>query len=145
MAEPEPPLSCDCFVSLPPGSQDDHVIFGKNSDRPRDEVQEVLYYPATSHPSGTMLEYGPDDPVRKQPRFQSLVDRRHDLYKAHEGALQTMETNPDAGNALTETLRMLEGQCLTDISALLSGETPAEEELGDLFFDCVDTELKFYQ
>uniref|UniRef100_A0A8C7MSS2 Secernin-2 n=1 Tax=Oncorhynchus kisutch TaxID=8019 RepID=A0A8C7MSS2_ONCKI len=53
---PEPPLSCDCFVSLPPGSQDDHVIFGKNSDRPRDEVQEVLYYPATSHPSGTMLE-----------------------------------------------------------------------------------------
>ncbi|XP_071032751.1 secernin-2-like isoform X2 [Oncorhynchus clarkii lewisi] len=350
MAEPEPPLSCDCFVSLPPGSQDDHVIFGKNSDRPRDEVQEVLYYPATSHPSGTMLEctyiqipqaehthavvlsrppwlwgaemgandkgvcigneavwtreaidpgeallgmdlvrlgleradsawgavsvitglleqhgqggpcredpapfsyhnsfllvdrneawvletagklwvaqkvtgsvtaevmmsilrdkpsgicmdsggfrttgsmvsilprdpslpcihfltatpdpsrsvfkpfifsesvtpvsrvispqYGPDDPVRKQPRFQSLVDRRHDLYNAHEGALQTMETNPDAGNALTETLRMLEGQCLTDISALLSGETPAEEELGDLFFDCVDTELKFYQ
>nr|XP_029480249.1 LOW QUALITY PROTEIN: secernin-2-like [Oncorhynchus nerka] len=422
MAEPEPPLSCDCFVSLPPGSQDDHVIFGKNSDRPRDEVQEVLYYPATSHPSGTMLEctyiqipqaehthavvlsrppwlwgaemgandkgvcigneavwtreaidpgeallgmdlvrlgleradsawgavsvitglleqhgqggpcredpapfsyhnsfllvdcneawvletagklwvaqkvtegvknisnaltigtdisaehpelrsvaqaqgwcsgegefcfnevfslkppparmelakkhhsggtqllqqhdgsvtaevmmsilrdkpsgicmdsggfrttgsmvsilprdpslpcihfltatpdpsrsvfkpfifsesvtpvsrvispqYGPDDPVRKQPRFQSLVDRRHDLYKAHEGALQTMETNPDAGNALTETLRMLEGQCLTDISALLSGETPAEEELGDLFFDCVETELKFYQ
>ncbi|XP_052346498.1 secernin-2-like isoform X4 [Oncorhynchus keta] len=56
MAEPEPPLSCDCFVSLPPGSQDDHVIFGKNSDRPRDEVQEVLYYPATGHPSGTMLE-----------------------------------------------------------------------------------------
>lgn len=51
----------------------------------------------------------------------------------------------DAGNALTETLRMLEGQCLTDISALLSGESPVEEELGDLFFDCVDTELKFYQ
>lgn len=39
-------------------------------------------------------QYGPDDPVRKQPRFQSQVDRRHDLYKAHEGALQTMETNP---------------------------------------------------
>ncbi|KAK6300408.1 hypothetical protein J4Q44_G00285060 [Coregonus suidteri] len=406
MAEPEPPLSCDCFVSLPPGSQDDHVIFGKNSDRPRDEVQEVLYYPATSHPSGTMLEctyiqipqaehthavvlsrpswlwgaemgandkgvcigneavwtreaidpgeallgmdlvrlgleradsawgavsvitglleqhgqggpcredpapfsyhnsfllvdrneawvletagklwvaqkvtegvknisnaltigtdisaehpelrsvaqaqgwwsgegefcfnevfksenpparmelakkrysggtqllqqhdgsvtakvmmsilrdkpsgicmdsggfrttgsmvsilprdpslpcihfltatpdpsrsvfkpfifsesvtpvsrvispqYGPDDPVRKQPRFQSQVDRRHDLYKAHEGALQTMETNPDAGNAITETLRMLEGQCLTDIAALLTEVLPVRSAL----------------
>uniref|UniRef100_A0AAZ3QQS7 Secernin-2 n=1 Tax=Oncorhynchus tshawytscha TaxID=74940 RepID=A0AAZ3QQS7_ONCTS len=417
MAEPEPPLSCDCFVSLPPGSQGDHVIFGKNSDCPRDEVQEVLYYPATSHPSGTMLEctyiqipqaehthavvlsrppwlwgaemgandkgvcwsccttdsdiaaagltysrgfcsmradsawgavsvitglleqhgqggpcredpapfsyhnsfllvdrneawvletagklwvaqkvtegvknisnaltigtdisaehtelrsvaqaqgwwsgegefcfnevfksenpparmelakkrhsggtqllqqhdgsvmaevmmsilrdkpsgicmdsggfrttgsmvsilprdpslpcihfltatpdpsrsvfkpfifsesvtpvsrvispqYGPDDPVRKQPRFQSLVDRRHDLYKAHEGALQTMETNPVRVGGVRIKYGMLEGQCLTDISALLSGETPAEEELGDLFFDCVDTELKFYQ
>ncbi|MEQ2309289.1 hypothetical protein AMECASPLE_037089 [Ameca splendens] len=50
------PTSCDCFVALPPGSRDDHVIFGKNSDRPRDEVQEVVYHPAASHPPGSMLE-----------------------------------------------------------------------------------------
>lgn len=52
----EAPMSCDCFVSLPPGSRDDHVIFGKNSDRPRDEVQEVVHYPAASHPPGSTLE-----------------------------------------------------------------------------------------
>lgn len=52
----EAPVSCDCFVSLPPGSRDDHVIFGKNSDRPRDEVQEVAHYPAASHPPGSMQE-----------------------------------------------------------------------------------------
>lgn len=52
----EAPMSCDCFVSLPPGSRDNHVIFGKNSDRPRDEVQEVVHYPAASHPSGSTLE-----------------------------------------------------------------------------------------
>lgn len=39
-------------------------------------------------------QFGPDDPVRKQPRFQSQVDRRHDLYKAHQVALSNMETNP---------------------------------------------------
>ncbi|MEQ2204871.1 Secernin-2, partial [Xenoophorus captivus] len=39
-------------------------------------------------------QFGPDDPVRKQPRFQSRVDRRHDLYKAHQVALNTMETKP---------------------------------------------------
>lgn len=39
-------------------------------------------------------QFGPEDPVRKQPRFQSQVDRRHDLYKAHQVALNTMETNP---------------------------------------------------
>lgn len=39
-------------------------------------------------------QFGQDDPVRKQPRFQSQVDRRHDLYKAHQVALNTMETNP---------------------------------------------------
>lgn len=52
----EPPQSCDCFVSLPPGSKFDHVIFGKNSDRPRDEVQEVVYYPAVSHGPGATVE-----------------------------------------------------------------------------------------
>lgn len=49
-------MSCDCFVSLPPASRDDHVIFGKNSDRPRNEVQEVVHYPAASHPRGSMVE-----------------------------------------------------------------------------------------
>lgn len=52
----EAPMSCDCFVSLPPGSRDNHVIFGKNSDRPRDEVQEVVHFPAASHPPGSTLE-----------------------------------------------------------------------------------------
>lgn len=64
----EPPMSCDCFVSLPPGSRDDHVIFGKNSDRPRDEVQEVAYYPAASNPPDSMLEVKQDLTFWKKPR-----------------------------------------------------------------------------
>uniref|UniRef100_A0A8C5FIB6 Secernin-2 n=1 Tax=Gadus morhua TaxID=8049 RepID=A0A8C5FIB6_GADMO len=84
-------------------------------------------------------QYGPDDPARRQPRFQSQVDRRHDLYKAHQGALSNMD-----GLAVYEILRDLESQCLVDILAMLSGELPGEE-LGDLFFDCVDAEIKFYQ
>lgn len=57
-------MSCDCFVSLPPGSRDDHVIFGKNSDRPRDEVQEVAHFPAACHPPGSMLEVNsPERPL----------------------------------------------------------------------------------
>lgn len=39
-------------------------------------------------------QFGPDDPVRKQPRFQSQVDRRHELYKSHQVALSIMETKP---------------------------------------------------
>ncbi|KAM9769806.1 secernin-2 [Menidia menidia] len=85
-------------------------------------------------------QFGPDDPARKQPRFQSQVDRRHDLYKAHQGALSTT----DEGLAVYDILRDLESQCLSEISAMLSGEIPGDE-LGDLFFDCVDTEIKFYQ
>lgn len=40
------PRSCDTFAALPPGTEDNCVIFGKNSDRPGDEVQEVVYVPA---------------------------------------------------------------------------------------------------
>lgn len=48
------------------------------------------------------------------------------------------------GLALYDILRDLESQCLAEISAMLNGEMPGEE-LGDLFFDCVDAEIKFYQ
>lgn len=41
--------SCDTFVALPPATVDNRIIFGKNSDRPCDEVQEVVYFPAAVH------------------------------------------------------------------------------------------------
>ncbi|KAI7799781.1 secernin-2 [Triplophysa rosa] len=84
--------------------------------------------------------YGPDDPVKTQPRFQHQVDRKHELYKAHQTAL----TNSDAAVSLQETMRNLESQCVEEIEAMLRGEIQGQE-LGDLFFDCVDAEIKFYQ
>lgn len=56
MAARPPPRSCDTFVALPPAAAEGRVVFGKNSDRPSDEVQEVLYVPAASHPPGAQLE-----------------------------------------------------------------------------------------
>ncbi|XP_023574004.1 secernin-2 isoform X3 [Octodon degus] len=50
------PCSCDCFVSLPPASAIPAVIFAKNSDRPRDEVQEVVFVPAGTHAPGSRLQ-----------------------------------------------------------------------------------------
>ncbi|XP_075385150.1 secernin-3 isoform X2 [Tenrec ecaudatus] len=43
------PCSCDTFVALPPATVDNSIIFGKNSDRLCDEVQEVVYFPAAVH------------------------------------------------------------------------------------------------
>lgn len=51
-----PPLSCDTFVALPPAAPGGRVVFGKNSDRPADEVQEVVHFPAAVHPPGAALE-----------------------------------------------------------------------------------------
>ena len=48
--------SCDTFVVLPPATSNGCVIFGKNSDRPKDEVQEVIYVPASDHASGEKVQ-----------------------------------------------------------------------------------------
>ena len=55
---PDTPCSCDCFVSMPPASALPAVIFAKNSDRPRDEVQEVVFVPAGTHAPGSRLQVG---------------------------------------------------------------------------------------
>lgn len=55
---PDAPCSCDCFVSVPPASAVPAVIFAKNSDRPRDEVQEVVFIPASTHAPGSRLQVG---------------------------------------------------------------------------------------
>ncbi|KAM9046142.1 secernin-2 isoform 2-T2 [Megaptera novaeangliae] len=52
---PDIPCSCDCFVSVPPASAIPAVIFAKNSDRPREEVQEVVFVPAGTHVPGSRL------------------------------------------------------------------------------------------
>ncbi|XP_010183582.1 PREDICTED: secernin-2, partial [Mesitornis unicolor] len=86
-----------------------------------------------------------DDPAKRIPRFQSTVDRRHKLYRQHQAALELMERDQERGQRLLETLRELEKQGLEGMNALLGGTvTPHPEELADLFFDCVEAEMKFY-
>ncbi|CAH1108877.1 unnamed protein product [Psylliodes chrysocephalus] len=50
------PTSCDTFVVLPPLTKNG-IIFGKNSDRPGDEVQEVIYVPAADIPGSIKCTY----------------------------------------------------------------------------------------
>lgn len=52
------PSSCDTFVALPPSTEGQRIIFGKNSDRPCDEVQEVVYFPAKDYAAGETVEVG---------------------------------------------------------------------------------------
>ncbi|XP_062967551.1 secernin-2 isoform X4 [Cynocephalus volans] len=56
LSSPDAPCSCDCFVSVPPASAIPAVIFAKNSDRPQDEVQEVVFVPAGTHTPGSRLQ-----------------------------------------------------------------------------------------
>ena len=50
------PKSCDTFVALPPVTANGCVIFGKNSDRPPYECQEVVYHKAAQFEAGAKLQ-----------------------------------------------------------------------------------------
>ncbi|XP_050734953.1 secernin-3-like isoform X3 [Eriocheir sinensis] len=56
MSPRPPPQSCDTFVVLPDLTKGGHVVFGKNSDRPREEVQEVVYRAAADHDGGSKVQ-----------------------------------------------------------------------------------------
>ena len=50
------PQSCDTFVVMPDCTKGSFVIFGKNSDRPQEEVQEIKYFPAKDNGDGDKLQ-----------------------------------------------------------------------------------------
>jgi secernin len=47
---------CDTLVALGNSTEDGNVIFGKNSDRPFNEVQLIIYSPRTKHEKGNSLK-----------------------------------------------------------------------------------------
>lgn len=47
---------CDTLVALPPATATGAVVFGKNSDRERNEAQGLELHPAAGHPAGAMLK-----------------------------------------------------------------------------------------
>uniref|UniRef100_A0A915HH66 Secernin-2 n=1 Tax=Romanomermis culicivorax TaxID=13658 RepID=A0A915HH66_ROMCU len=49
-------FGCDTFVILPPLTKNGVVIFGKNSDRPSVEIQEVIYQNAQNHSANTKIK-----------------------------------------------------------------------------------------
>ncbi|KAG2464773.1 secernin-1-like isoform X1 [Polypterus senegalus] len=104
-------------------------------------VEEVKLVSKAQSPS-----YGNEDPAKTEPRFQSKVDRQHELYKAHEWALKVIDSEEDHGQKLKETMLDLEKQGLEAMEDILASKEPVDPaEVADLFYDCVDTEIKFYK
>ncbi|XP_074117408.1 secernin-2 isoform X1 [Sminthopsis crassicaudata] len=80
------PCSCDCFVSLPPASALPAVIFAKNSDRPRDEVQEVVLVPSRTHAPGSLLQCTYIEVDQVERTYSVILSRPAWLWGAEMGA-----------------------------------------------------------
>ncbi|XP_078726953.1 secernin-3 isoform X1 [Lampetra fluviatilis] len=92
-------------------------------------------------------DLGADDPARVVPRFRSKPDRRHELYRAHQQAWeQAGDSGTERGVRLLETMMGLERQGIAAMEDVASGRRAfVASEMVDLFYDCVDTEMKFYK
>ncbi|XP_068924533.1 secernin-3 [Petaurus breviceps papuanus] len=78
--------SCDTFVALPPATIGDRIIFGKNSDRVSDEVQEIIYFPALSHGPGRKLECTYIEIEQATETYAVILSRPSWLWGAEMGA-----------------------------------------------------------
>ncbi len=47
---------CDTFVILPDSTENGDIIFGKNSDRPHGEIQDVIVIPSQTHKTSEIVE-----------------------------------------------------------------------------------------
>lgn len=81
-----PPLSCDTFVVLQPNTACNSVIFGKNSDRPADEVQEVIYIAGCDHPRNSKVQctYTKVDQASKT--YSVILNKPSWMWGAESGA-----------------------------------------------------------
>ncbi|XP_042529970.1 secernin-2 isoform X4 [Dipodomys spectabilis] len=85
-SSPDAPCSCDCFVSVPPASAIPAVIFAKNSDRPRAEVQEVVFVPASTHAPGSRLQCTYIEVEQVCKTYAMILSRPSWLWGAEMGA-----------------------------------------------------------
>ncbi|XP_070565965.1 secernin-3-like [Ptychodera flava] len=88
--------------------------------------------------------FGDQDPAKVKPRFQKRVNRDHPLWRAHKHARKLLEQGSEEGDELWKTMTELEEQCIEGVEEFLKGGQVDENEVEELFYDCVDAEMKFY-
>ncbi|XP_044071623.1 secernin-3 [Siniperca chuatsi] len=102
-------------------------------------VKNINPLKETSSPS-----YGPDDPVKKKPRFQSKPDRKHELFVKHELVAAITESYKDRGKKITEGMRQLEKEKMTQMEEVLSHGIEEPDFLVNLFSSSVKAEMAVY-
>ncbi|XP_077977970.1 secernin-2-like [Glandiceps talaboti] len=133
-------------VLLPPDSSSPCCHWFTATPNPSQSVfKPFIFSKGMQFPEFTISpNYGDEDPVKMKPRFQKRVDRQHPLWKAHGYARKLLEEGNQEGDDLWKTMKELEEQCIEGVEEFLKGGEVDKSEVEELFFDCVDAEMKFY-
>uniref|UniRef100_A0A8B9TZP3 Secernin 3 n=1 Tax=Anas zonorhyncha TaxID=75864 RepID=A0A8B9TZP3_9AVES len=120
-------------------------FFTGTPDPARSVFKPFIFVPnVTQLLKTTSPTFGHDDPVKKQPRFQSKPDRRHELYKKHESAAVAMEAMKDEGKEMLQKIQMLEKSKINEMESILQNGCLDTNQVVNLFSQCVEEELKIY-
>ncbi|XP_018531291.1 secernin-3 isoform X2 [Lates calcarifer] len=104
------------------------------------DLPGVHYFTATPDPES----YGPDDPVKKKPRFRSKPDRKHGLFVKHEVMAAIIDTYKDRGQKIIENMRQLEKAKMTEMEKFLSDGIEEPDFLVNLFSSSIQEEMATY-
>ncbi|XP_042300789.1 secernin-3 [Sceloporus undulatus] len=128
----EPNLPCIHFFTGTPDP--DRSVF-----KPFTFVPNITQLQKTSSPV-----FGLEDPVRKQPRFQTKPDRRHELYKRHETAALIMESSKEKGEIMMKQIRKLEKEKINQMETVLQNGFLDVDQAVNLFSNCTEDEMCAY-
>ncbi|XP_066468352.1 secernin-3 isoform X1 [Tiliqua scincoides] len=128
----EPNLPCIHFFTGTPDP--DRSVF-----KPFIFVPNITQLVKTSSPV-----FGPEDPVKKKPRFQSRPDRRHELYKKHESAAVMMESSKEKGEMMLKHIQKLEKEKLNEMEHILQSGCLDVDKAVHLFSNCTEEEIAAY-
>ncbi|XP_028991684.1 secernin-3 isoform X1 [Betta splendens] len=92
----------------------------------------------------TSPSYGPNDPVKKKPRFQSKPDRKHELFVKHELVAAIIDSHKDRGTKITEFMRELEKKLMTQMEKIFSDGIEEPDLFANLFSRSVQQEMEAY-
>ncbi|RXM27076.1 Secernin-3 [Acipenser ruthenus] len=88
--------------------------------------------------------YGPEDPVKKIPRFQSKPDRKHELYKKHEVAAAIIESTKERGENMLKKITTLEKEKISEMEEIAHSSLRDSTLAVNLFVEAIEEELKAY-
>uniref|UniRef100_A0A3P8Z4K2 Secernin 3 n=1 Tax=Esox lucius TaxID=8010 RepID=A0A3P8Z4K2_ESOLU len=101
-------------------------------------VKDIKQLKQTSSPT-----LGPEDPVKKIPRFQTKPDRKHPLFIKHELVAAIIETT-DRGQKIMRNMREFEKEKMAEMEKLLSSGIEDPTSVVHLFSDSVQQEISVY-
>ena len=115
---------------------------------PGSNLPSIHLFTATPNPSHSV--YKPFIFTKTMKKFPDYTvspsdkDRKHKLYMAHERVCTIFEEGGEKARQLKEIMTSLEEEAIMGIDDILQGEALPDNEVDDLFLDCVETEIKFY-